>query len=183
MPPAGLNLHGLVRGAINRVNPDVQAVYLRSKGAVDNADGTRTPAYQAPFFVGAQLQPPSARDLRHMEYLNLQGVLRTAFLYSNPQGIVRVSQTGGDLLMFPQSQPHVLYDSNGDIVYNSAGQPVLASTYWDLWLLTPAEWFDVNGLGFTKAYAQLQADGRQIVLNSKGLPVLSSSGTLVTSTQ
>lgn len=178
----GLNLHGLVRGAINRVNPDVPAVYLRSVGALDNGDGTRTPVYQTPFFVQAQLQPPSARDLRHMEFLNMEGVLRTAFVYSNPQGIVRVSQMGGDLLMFPQARPHVVYDSSGRIVYNSSGQPVLASTYWDLWLVQPAEWFDVNGLGFTKLYAQLQTDGRQIVLNSQGLPVLSSSGALVTST-
>lgn len=177
-----LNLHAAVRGPIQAVNKDIQVAYLQSRGNDINDDGTVLPIYAAPFYVKAQVQPPTGRDLRHAEFLNLQGVLRTVYLYSNPQSVDRVAARGGDLLMFPQSQPHVVYDSSGRIVLNSEGLPVLAGAPLDLWLVRWVdEWYDAQALGWTKLFATLQADGRQIVLNSNRLPVLNSQGGLVTS--
>jgi hypothetical protein len=178
----GLNLHAVVRAPIQSVNPDIMAAYLQSRGSVIQDDGSVLPAYAAPFYVRIQAQPPTGRDLRHAEYLNLQGVLRTVYLYSNPQAVDRVAARGGDLLMFPQSRPHVVYDSQGRIVTNSEGLPVLSSAPLDLWLVSWVdEWYDAQALGWTKLIATLQADGRQIVLNSNRLPVLNSQGALVTS--
>ncbi len=97
-----LNCHAAVRGAIQALNPDISATYLASTGYSVNEGGQQTPAYAAPVTVKIQAQPPTQRDLKHMEMLNLQGTTRTVFLYSNPEGIDRVNAKGGDLLQFPQ---------------------------------------------------------------------------------
>lgn len=97
-----LNLHATVRGAIQSVNPDIAASYLASTGYAGTSAGKQTPQYAAPVTVRIQAQPPSGKDLKHMEFLNIQGTTRTVFLYSNPQAIDRVDARGGDLLQFPQ---------------------------------------------------------------------------------
>lgn len=99
-----MNVHGIVRGAITTVNPDVVAQYLASLGPTSNADFTRTPSYAAAQPVRIQVQPLGRGDLQLVEKMNLQGVFRTVFLYSNPQGIVRILAQGGDLLQFAPFQ-------------------------------------------------------------------------------
>jgi hypothetical protein len=97
-----LNLHSITRGAIQAVNADTSIQWLVSTGATPNADASRTPTYAAPQTVTAQIQPPSGRLLRHAEFLNIQGTIRSVYMYGNPQSISRVDAKGGDLLQFPQ---------------------------------------------------------------------------------
>ena len=97
-----LNLHATVRAAIQTVNADITASYLASTGYTANGSGQQAPSYAASVDVQCQVQPPSGRDLRHIEFLNIQGTIRTVFLYSNPQAIDRIDARGGDLLQFPQ---------------------------------------------------------------------------------
>jgi hypothetical protein len=132
-----LNLHSIVRGAIQTVNADTQCAYLKSTGSTPNADGSKTPTYATPQTVYAQIQPPSGRDLQHMDFLNLQGITRVAFLYGDPQGISRVDARGGDLLQFPQY----------------AGNPV------DNWLIViPDETWTVGSGDWSKVFLVLQTD-------------------------
>jgi len=95
-----MNLHGIVRGAINYVNPDRVATYLASLGATANADFSQTPTYAAGVQVRVQIQPLGKEELRHVDALNMQGVFRTIYLFNNPQAIVRVLAQGGDLFQF-----------------------------------------------------------------------------------
>lgn len=95
-----MNLHGIVRGPINSVNPDRTAVYLASTGSTPTADFKQTPSYAAPVTVRIQIQPLGRDELKHIERLNLQGVFRTIYMFGNTQGIVRVLAQGGDLLQF-----------------------------------------------------------------------------------
>lgn len=97
-----LNLHATVRGAIQSVNPDIDAQYLASTGSTRNAAGKVTPTYADPVTVRIQQQPPTGKDLHQFEFMNIQGTTRVVWLYSNPQAIVRVNARGGDLLQFPQ---------------------------------------------------------------------------------
>ncbi len=97
-----MNLHGIVRGAINAVNPDQVVTWRRSNGYDTNAAGKRTPTY-ADTTVGAQVQASSASDLQHVDFLNVQGVKRSVYLFGNVQGTVRPDVKGGDLLVFPQN--------------------------------------------------------------------------------
>lgn len=97
----GLNLHRIVRGAIGSVNPDIAAVYQQSAGSTTDNSGLQTPLYTNTN-VTIQVQACTGKDLRHAEFLNLQGVLRTVFMYGNTQGVNRVDVKGGDLLQFPE---------------------------------------------------------------------------------
>ncbi len=155
-----LNLHAAVRNVIQAVNPDVSGWWYRSAGAVLNTDGRQVPAYQTPLSVMLQVQPPSARDLRFIEYLQMQGVIRTVYMFSNPQGIVRVNQTGNDLLLFPQW----------------AGSPN------DTWLVErPDESYNVDANGWTKLYVTLQTDRAYSVMDGSGRLVLDADGRIVRS--
>lgn len=99
-----MNLHGIVRGAINSVNADRPALYLASAGNTVNADFTQTPAYAAGVPVRIQIQPLDKEGLRHVEKLNMTGVFRTIYMYGNTQGVVRVQAKGGDLIQFSPFQ-------------------------------------------------------------------------------
>lgn len=156
-----LNLHNVVRGAIQAVNQDRIVPYLQSCGYTPNASGKQVPNYANPVAVSAQIQPPSGRDLRHMEYLNIQGTTRTVYLYSDPQAIVRVDARGGDLLQFPQFR----------------GRPP------DNWLIVHVdETWDSGPYGWSKVYVVLQTDRGSVpnyILASGGNFVEDSSGDLV----
>ena len=97
-----MNLHGIVRGAITTVNPDVPAQLLRNTGNTVNAAGKQTPIYATAEPVQIQVQALTAKELTQIEYLNIQGVLRAVYMFGNTQGIVRPTQKGGDILQFPE---------------------------------------------------------------------------------
>lgn len=99
-----MNLHGIVRSAINSVNSDKPALFLASTGNTVNADFSQTPSYATGVPVRIQIQPLGKEELRHVEKLNLQGVFRTVYMFGNTQGIVRVNAQGGDLLQFAPFQ-------------------------------------------------------------------------------
>jgi hypothetical protein len=132
-----LNLHGIVRSAINSVNADKPAQYLASTGNTVNADGSQTPSYAAAQPVTVQIQPLGKSELAHVDRLNLQGVFRTLYLFHNPQAIVRILVQGGDLFQFAPFQ--------GQAVQN--WKVVLADGPWD-----------VDQGGWTKLIVCLQTD-------------------------
>lgn len=153
-----LNLHSAVRQVIPALNADITAYWYQSKGCLIGSDGRQQPAYQPAVTVQAQIQPPSGRDLKHIEYLQLQGVIRTVWMFSDPQAIVRVNAAGGDLLLFPQW----------------AGAPN------DTWLVAQMqESWNVDGGGWSKVFAVLQTDRLYSVLDSNGRLVLDSNGCIV----
>lgn len=96
------NLHGLVRGAITAVNPDISMTYLRSTGNVVAAGGKQSPSYAAPVTITGQVQPLTTGDLKHFDFLNSQGIHRAVYLYGDVRAIVRSAKLGGDILKFPQ---------------------------------------------------------------------------------
>lgn len=96
-----MNLHETVRSAINAINPDTLATLKRSTGYTTAADGKQSPTYTT-LSGKAQVQALSAGDLRHVDNLNIQGVMRKVYLYGNWMGVVRSDQKGGDILNFPQ---------------------------------------------------------------------------------
>ena len=137
-----MNLHGIVRTAINSVNPDRTALYLKSTGPTSNADFSQTPGYAPGVAVRIQIQPLDREGLRHVEKLNLTGVFRTVYMYGNTQGIVRVQAKGGDLLQFRTFQ----------------GEPV---QNWKV--IEPDGPWNVENGGWTKVYVCLQTDTPTVV--------------------
>lgn len=96
-----MNLHGLVRGAITTINPDIPAQMMVSTGQyTTDAAGHRTPSYSTQN-VTLQLQPLSYTDLMKIDGLNLQGIIKSAYVNGNFEGVNRPNQKGGDYLLIP----------------------------------------------------------------------------------
>lgn len=96
-----MNLHGIVAPYIAVVNPPVLAGFFRSTGPVTQSNGVRLPSFAAPVQVSAQVQQLSSRDLRQVEGLNLQGYNVAIYLYGSADGVVRVTNKGGDIIGIP----------------------------------------------------------------------------------
>lgn len=97
-----MNLHGIVRGAITTVNPDVMCPYYKSSGYGQDATFAQVPQYTVVDPVPCQIQGLSARDLQHQDLVNMEGVKRSVHMNGNTQGVVRADQKGGDILAFAQ---------------------------------------------------------------------------------
>lgn len=93
-----MNLHGIVRGAIQAVNPDIPVIVKVSRGYATADDGKRTPKYATPCEVMGQVQNLTFRDLQQLDGLNLQGERRAIYLNGNIDGLVRSENKGGDLI-------------------------------------------------------------------------------------
>lgn len=95
-----MNLHGIASGIVGAVNPNTPALLHVSTGNVQNPDGSGEliPSYAPAINVLAQVQPMTYRDLAQVEGLNLNGTKRGIYLRGKANGVVRVTQQGGDLI-------------------------------------------------------------------------------------
>lgn len=98
-----MNLHGIVRGAITTVNPDIAAQWRVSAGSTQGANFKQVPAYATAVPVRIQSQPLKYSDQLHVQALNLAGIFRSVHMFGLNQGITRPNQKGGDYLQFPQA--------------------------------------------------------------------------------
>lgn len=97
-----MNLHTIVRGAINSVNPDISGTLYKSVGYTTNTAGVQTPNY-VQTTVQIQVQASTGKDLQHPNFINVQGVKRSVYMFGNQQGVSRPDVIGGDMLAFPQT--------------------------------------------------------------------------------
>ena len=95
-----MNLHGIARGIISTVNPEMRVHLQTSTGYTTNDDGSRVPTY-SDSYPSAQVQSLSTADLRHLDALNIQGSQRKIYLSGDVAAIVRVSKKGGDIITLP----------------------------------------------------------------------------------
>lgn len=99
-----MNLHGIVSGIIGVVNPFVPVTLNQSSGYTTANDGKRTPTYTSSV-QSAQVQALSAPEIQHLDALNIQGVLRKAYLNGDWRGVYRPNNQGGDLFVFGSAAP------------------------------------------------------------------------------
>jgi len=98
----GLNLHGIVRGAVSMVNPD-EDIMLYTAAGQENVAGKISSKYFSPIAAKAQIQSGNNEDLKHANNIGYNGVINRFYLYasspeSRPAGIVRPQGRGGDLI-------------------------------------------------------------------------------------
>jgi hypothetical protein len=96
-----MNLHGIATGATSAVNPEIDAVLLKSVRYSESDDGSQVPVYTSASGK-IQVQGLSGKDLAQVNNLNIQGVLRTVYAYGNMAGLVRAEGRGGDIFQFPE---------------------------------------------------------------------------------
>lgn len=97
-----MNLRKIANAYTRNVNPNISATWRKSTGYAVNSDGTCKPVY-TDMSVEVQPQAVSGDALAFIEGLNIQGVMRSVYMYGNVQGVVRSDERGGDLLLFPQT--------------------------------------------------------------------------------
>jgi hypothetical protein len=104
-----LNLHALVAGPIDTLNPRFTGVWRVSTGYTTAADGTQVPSWSNTT-VSMRVQALSGRDLKHEAFLNVQGVKRVVTMFSNAQGVNKPDVKGGDILQFPENRGGAVRD-------------------------------------------------------------------------
>ncbi len=97
-----MNLRQIANRALQVLNPDLQIAWLQFQTYTTDGAGNSTPVYSVAQLINAQVQPLSTDQLRHMDNLNIQGVLRSVYLKGAVATAVRIDGTGGDLLQFPE---------------------------------------------------------------------------------
>lgn len=96
-----MNLRLLANMVTQITNPNVSVNWLQSTGYTTDSAGKRTPTYSTTA-VEANVQAVDAKELAHMDAMNVQGVMRSVYLYGNLLGVDRVEVKGGDLLQFAE---------------------------------------------------------------------------------
>lgn len=101
-----LNLHGIVRTAINFNNADETVLLVRSLGNA-NVQGRIVPTYGEPESVGAQVQTLGGEDLKVINDTERTPRDRKFYLYSTadytaaPAGMIRYLGRTGDFIYRP----------------------------------------------------------------------------------
>lgn len=91
-----MNLHGIVRGAIQRVNADVPGTIYVSTGHTMEY-GISTPLFDV-VQVRLQVQSASHESLFHLNGLTGSKAISIVYAYGNFSTVNRPAGTGGDLL-------------------------------------------------------------------------------------
>jgi len=92
-----MNLRGIANGLTSRINPNVAGVFQVNTGFTTLPGGKRVPSYNN-VDVSVQFQELSSTDLKQIDAVNIQGILRSAYLNGNFNGVNRPEQKGGDIL-------------------------------------------------------------------------------------
>lgn len=96
-----MNLRAIANSVSTVINPNSSVVWIQSTGYTTDDAGKRTPVTASSTLRG-NIQALDAEDIKHVDSINMQGVMRAVYLYGNIQGIVRADGKGGDILQFPQ---------------------------------------------------------------------------------
>ena len=97
-----MNIFDMANTAIQVVNGNIPATWRRSNGYLIDDAGIQIPQYlDTDVFV--QVQAVSGDALAFTDGLDIQGVMRSVYMYGNVQGVIRSDERGGDLLLFPQT--------------------------------------------------------------------------------
>lgn len=95
-----MNLHAVGGPLVARVNPTKSGTVHVSTGFTTDAAGIRKPRYTVHRGVPLQVQALTGSELKQLDALNVQGVVRGAYLYGDISGLVRARQKGGDMVQF-----------------------------------------------------------------------------------
>lgn len=98
-----MNLRGIANRATSTINPNVPGVFQVNTGFTTLPGGKRVPSYNSVDVI-VQLQELLSTDLRQVDSVNIQGILRSAYLNGNFNGVNRPEQKGGDILMIGEEK-------------------------------------------------------------------------------
>ena len=94
-----MNIHEIIRNAINNVNPMQPVKVLKFKGFSVDEYGINTNTYEEVETI-ARIQPISSFKLQHINNFNSSNVYKKAFLNGFQNGLNMALSTNGDMLEF-----------------------------------------------------------------------------------
>lgn len=100
-----MDLRTISNQVSNSVNGNMIVSVQRSNGSTVGAGYKQVPTYAAPVSGPAQIQALDSSELRQIEGLNLQGVIRGIYLRGALSAVIRPNSTGGDLVTIASPAP------------------------------------------------------------------------------
>lgn len=94
-----MNIHEIIRSAINNVNPVQPVKILKFKGYSVDEYGINTNTYEEVDTI-ARIQPINSFKLQHINNFNSSNVYKKAFLNGFQYGLNMALDTNGDMLEF-----------------------------------------------------------------------------------
>lgn len=114
-----MNLHQIVSGAINSVNPFQKITITPRSGYAVNEYGEAIPNEDASYEVMAQIQPLTSEDIKFINNYNESTVYKAFYVSANTFGVNRPMAKGGDKVewngktFFVASMPEDWYETVG----------------------------------------------------------------------
>ena len=93
-----MDLRGIANSVSSTVNSNVPIIYYKSDGYTIGAGQKQVPSYSDGIAGFGQVQALDSIALKHLEGLNIQGVVRAIYLYGDIAGVIRPDARGGDLI-------------------------------------------------------------------------------------
>ena len=93
-----MDINGLANPAVECVNPNIPVSIQASTGYTIGAGLKQIPSYAAAVSAFGQVQELSSSDLKQMDGLNIQGVMRKLYLPNPFNAVIRPDSSGGDLI-------------------------------------------------------------------------------------
>jgi hypothetical protein len=93
-----MDLRTIANQVSNCVNPNIIVGLQTSAGFTIGAGQRQIPQYNSLITGPAQIQALDGSDLKHLEGLNISGMVKAAYLKGNLAGVIRPDSKGGDLI-------------------------------------------------------------------------------------
>ncbi len=93
-----MNLRGIANSVSSTINPNKTVSVRRSTGYTAGAGMRQVPSYADAVSGPAQIQALDGDDLKQLEGLNIQGVIKALYLTGSLAAVIRPENKGGDLV-------------------------------------------------------------------------------------
>jgi hypothetical protein len=100
-----MDIRSLANSISNTVNGNLIVSVRRSTGSTIGAGAKQIPTYAAAVTGPAQVQALDSVELKQLDGMNIQGVVKGIYLRGALAGVVRPNQQGGDLIDIASPAP------------------------------------------------------------------------------
>lgn len=94
-----INLHNVVRGAINSINPDQSVILKINTGTIHKPGGIQEPSFDEITAI-AQVQPVKSSEIQFIANYQSGAKYKNFYFNGNVNGINRRKLTGGDIIIW-----------------------------------------------------------------------------------
>lgn len=103
-----MDLRGIANQVSEVVNPNIIVSVQTSAGFTIGTGAKQIPQYNAPVTGPAQIQALDSSELKQLQGLNIQGIIKAAYLRGILAGVIRPDSKGGDLITISSPAPAYL---------------------------------------------------------------------------